>query len=92
MQNASLDLLGCKIMYIIPILIVLLYIREYGNRVQNAPLCEFCRRTFHIADTFDPTYILSRVRMPDLKERLEVTLNGDRLKQMSFRTKIRVCA
>ena len=86
MQNASPDLLGCKITYIITILVVLLYIHEYGNRVQDAPLCEFCR-TICIADMSELTYILSRVRTLDLKEKLEVTLNGDQLKQMSFRSK-----
>lgn len=57
-------------MYIITILIVLLYIHEYGNRVQDAPLCEFCRTTIHITDTSEPTYILSRVRTPDINEKL----------------------
>lgn len=59
-------------MYIITISIVLLYIHEYGNRVQDVPLCEFCR-TIRIADMSEPTYSLSRVRTLDLKEKLEVT-------------------
>lgn len=83
MQNASPDLLGCKIMYIISILVVLLYIHEYGNRFQDVPLHGFYRRTIHTAHMSELTYILYGVRTLDLQKKLEVALNGDQLKQMS---------
>lgn len=87
MQNAAPDLLGCKVMHIITVLIALLYTHKYENRVQDAPLCKFCRGTTRVADISKPIYILSSVRTLDVKEKLEVTLNGDHLKQMSFRPK-----
>jgi len=50
-------------MYIITILVVLLYVHEYGNRAWDAPLCEFCRRITHIADTSKPTYIIPELEL-----------------------------
>lgn len=54
------------------------------HRVQDAPFCEFCGRTMHIAAASETTNIPSRVRTLDLKKKPEATLNKDHLKQVTL--------